>query len=83
MPATLRWNDSGKDLDLYWTNALCIIANGDFAGTGCQVLNRSVSTTGILETVSGPVAAGSSQRLFVVNFSTAPEATSLVVTLTP
>ena len=81
--ATLTWNDSRKDLDLYWTNALCVIANGDFAGTGCLILNRSVSNAGTLETVSGPAAAASTVRLFTINRNAAPEPTTLTVTVRP
>jgi hypothetical protein len=81
--ATLRWSNSGKDLDLYWTNALCVIANGNFAGTGCQVINRSVSPAGTSETVSGPASAGSTVRLFIINYSASPEPTTLAVTIQP
>jgi hypothetical protein len=83
LTATLRWTDSRKDLDLYWTNSLCVIANGDFAGTGCQVLASSTSNSGVLETVGGPVAAGSTARMFIVNFSEASEAATLNVVLQP
>ena len=83
LTATLRWTDARKDLDLYWTNSLCVIANGDFSGTGCQIINRSTSAAGTLETVSGPAAAGSTARLFIINFSAAPEATTLAVVLQP
>jgi len=81
--ATLRWSDSRKDLDLFWTNSLCVIAGGDFAGTGCQIINRSESIAGTLETVSGPAAAGSTVRLFVINYAGAPESTTLTVTVQP
>jgi hypothetical protein len=81
--ATLRWSDSRKDLDLYWTNSLCVIANNNFAGTGCQVISQSTSSSGTLETVSGPAAAGSTVRLFVINLNTAPEPTTLSVTFQP
>ena len=79
--ATLRWSDSRKDLDLYWTNPLCVIINGAFAGTGCLIVSQSLSRAGTLETVSGPAAAGSTIRLFIVNFSAAPEPTTISVTL--
>jgi hypothetical protein len=83
MTATLRWNDSGKDLNLVWTNVQCVFERGDFVGMGCQVLNQSALRSGNSETLSGPVAAGSLQRLFIFNFSTTQEATSLEVTLRP
>ena len=81
--ATLQWNDSRKDLDLYWTNALCVVEGDGFGGTGCQNIARSVSDTGTSETVSGPLAAGSTVRLFVINYSAAPEATTVVVNFRP
>ena len=81
--ATLRWNDSGKDLDLFWTTASCVVEGNGFAGTGCQIISQSISSSGMSETVSGPAAAGSTVRLFTVNFSSAPEPTTLVVVFRP
>ena len=81
--ATLRWNDSRKDLDLYWTNALCVIEGSGFGGTGCQNIAQSLASTGTSETVTGPLAAGSIVRLFIINYDAAPEATTVVVNLRP
>jgi hypothetical protein len=83
MTATLRWTDGDKDLDLYWTNAQCVIVNASFVGAGCQVLSQSLSTAGTLETVSGPVTSGSIVRLFAINFAAAPEPVTLTVLLQP
>lgn len=81
--ATLRWNDSGKDLDLFWTSASCVVEGNGFAGSGCAIISQSISSSGQSETVSGPAPAGSTVRLFTVNFSSAPEPTTLVVTFRP
>ena len=81
--ATLRWTDSSKDLDLFWTNALCLVGDGGFVGTGCQVLFQSDAIAGTSEQVTGPGQAGSTIRLFVVNFSDGAEAATLTVVSTP
>ena len=82
--ATLRWTDGGKDLDLHWTNSSCVITNeGEWGGAGCEGISQSISTSGLSETVSGPAAAGSTVRLFTVNYGSAPEPTTLVVTFRP
>ena len=39
--ATLRWTDSGKDLDLLWTNAFCVVENNDFVGPPCVFVELS------------------------------------------
>ena len=36
--ATLRWNDSRKDLDLYWTNALCVVEGTALGGRAVKTL---------------------------------------------
>lgn len=81
MTADLRWTDSSKNLDLFWTNALCVFVDGDFAGTGCQIVTRSISDAGTQEAVAGPAAAGSTVRLFVINYGGSPEPTTLAVNL--
>ena len=59
--ATLRWNDSRKDLDLYWTNALCVIAgSGTFIPSNkvmnfgsITVMKKTMRTTPTLQTTAG------------------------------
>lgn len=81
--ATATWADGRKDIDLYWTNAFCTISNFQFIGTGCQVMLQSIAGSGTSEQVAGPAAAGSTVRLFMINFSSAPETVNLTVTMTP
>ena len=82
--ATLTWTDSRKDLDLYWTNALCAFdANsGQLVGSGCVILLQSTSSVGTSEQVAGPTPAASTVRLFVFNFSNTPEPIQLTVNAT-
>ena len=79
--STVRWNDGGKDLDLYWTNSSCQIEAGRLVGTGCQVLYQSTSSAGTSEQVSGPASAGATLRFFVINFANGSEPVTLTITL--
>jgi len=60
-----------------------VIEDNDFVGPPCQFIAQSIATTGTSETVSGPVAAGSTVRLFIFNPGAVPEATTLVVNFRP
>jgi hypothetical protein len=76
----VTWNDSRKDLNLYWTNSRCEIEAARLVGTGCQVLYQSISSAGTSEQVSGPAAAGATLRFFVINFANGPEPVTLTIT---
>lgn len=60
---TLRWEDASIDLDLYMATTAC-----GYPPTGC-VLAVSDQSSGNTEQVSLPVAAGSSYRLWIDNFT--------------
>ena len=60
---TLRWEDASIDLDLYIATTAC-----GYPPTGC-VLAVSDQSSGNVEQVSIPVAAGSSYRLWIDNFT--------------
>ena len=68
---TLVWNDPSIDLDLYLTTAGCPYPPG-----GCLVAISDTTGTST-ETISAPVIAGQTYRLWIDNFS--PRSTSFTI----
>jgi hypothetical protein len=75
----LLWADASADLDLYVTDGSC---NG-YPPLECTILAASVRETGTSERLSVGVRAGDRYRVWVDNWSTAPQPYWLTILNTP
>jgi len=78
LTANLAWGSTAVDLDLFLTSNTCADITA-LVNSQCTFLARSDASLGTSERVTQAVTSGQALRLWVLNFSTAPQAFTISV----
>jgi hypothetical protein len=77
---TVEWTYASNDLDIYVTAQACTV--DAFSAGSCAYTAKADGTTSKPERLTFPASAGSSYRVWVVNFGPAQESGTLEIGLT-